>query len=67
MGLFKWANEKVKKLTFIDIKLLAIGSICIGIILVELIPDVLNISIWWLVGIAILCFLRVYYVILFKK
>ncbi len=67
MGLFKWANEKVKKLNFVDVKLVAFAGICIGLILAKLIPDVLNINIWWFIIIGALCLLRVYYVILFKK
>lgn len=67
MGLFKWANEKVKKLTFVDVKLVAFIGICIGLILAKLIPDVLNLSLWWFVAIGVLFLLRVYYVILFKK
>ena len=67
MGLFKWANEKVKKLTFVDVKLVAFVGICIGLILAKLIPDVLRLSIWWFVAIGVLFLLRVYYVILFKK
>ena len=67
MGLFKWFNEKVRKLNFVDVKLVAFAGICIGLILAKLIPDVLNINIWWFIVIGGLFLLRVYYVILFKK
>ena len=67
MGLFKWANEKVKKLSFIDVKLVAFVGICIGLILAKLSPCVLDINIWWFVVIGALLLLKVYYVILFKK
>jgi len=67
MGLFKWANEKVKKLTFIDVKLVAFAGICVGLIAAKLAPGILSISIWWFVAIGVLLLLWVYYVILFKK
>ncbi len=67
MELFKWANEKVKKLTALDVKLVSFVGICFGLILAKLIPDVLNISIWWFVVIGALFLLRVYYVMFFKK
>lgn len=67
MGLFKWANEKVKKLTFIDVKLVAFVGICFGLILAKLIPSILNINIWWFIVIAVLFLSRVYYVMFFKK
>lgn len=67
MGLFKWANDRVKKMSFFDVKLVAIAGFFIGLILVKLAPSILNISGWWFVAIVVLCLLRIYYVILFKK
>ncbi len=67
MGFFGWANEKVKRLTLIDVKLVAFAGICMGLILAKLIPSILSISIWWFVAIAVLFLFRVYYVLLFKK
>ena len=67
MGLFKWANNRVEKLSGVDCKLIGIASLCLGIILVKLFPAILNINIWWLVIIGGLSLLKVYYVILFKK
>jgi len=67
MELFNWANEKVKKLSAIDVKLIALIGICLGLILVKLIPSVLSLSAWWFVIIGGLFSLRVYYVIFFKK
>ncbi len=67
MGLFKWADSRVNKLTALDVKLVSFIGICIGLILVKLIPSILNINIWWFIVIGAICALRVYYVILFKK
>ena len=67
MGLFKWANEKIKKLTFVDIKLVSFIGICVGLILAKLFPAILTINIWWFVAIGALFLLKVYYVIFFEK
>jgi len=67
MSLIKWADDKTKKLGIWDTKLVALAGICIGLILAILIPAIVNVSIWWYIIIGILCLIRVYYVILFKK
>lgn len=67
MKLFKWANDRVKKMSFIDVKLAAIAGFFIGLIVVKLAPSVLNINGWWFVAIVVLCGLRIYYVMLCKK
>jgi len=67
MGLFKWADNRVSKLTALDVKLVSFIGICIGLILAKLIPSILNISIWWFVVIGALCLLRVYYMFFFKR
>ena len=67
MKLFEWVSDRVKKLHWIDIKLIVITGICTGLILAKLIPSLLTVSIWWFVAITVLCLLRIYYVILFKK
>ena len=67
MAFFQWANSCVKKLNWIDVKLTALASMLIGIILVKLIPSILDINVWWFVIIAVLCLVRVYCVAFSKK
>ena len=67
MAFLQWADNCVKKLNWIDVKLAALASMLIGIILVKLIPSILNINIWWFVIMAVLCLVKVYYVAFFKK
>ena len=67
MPFFKWADDCVKKLNWIDVKLVALAGILIGIILVKWIPSLLNINVWWFIIIAVLCLVKVYYVIFSKK
>ena len=67
MSFFKWADNCVKKFDWIDIKLIALASILIGIILVKWIPSLSDINIWWFIIIAALCLAKVYYVAFSKK
>ena len=67
MGLFQWANEKVKQFTWLDVKLIALVGICIGLVLAKLIPGILNISGWWFIVIGALFMSRVFNVIFFKR
>ena len=67
MGLFKWADERVKKLTWLDAKLIVFIGICIGLVLAKLIPGILNISGWWFIAIGVLSMSRIFYVMIIKE
>jgi len=67
MAFLEWADKCVKKFNWIDVKLTALASMLIGIILVKLIPGILKINIWWFVIIAVLCLVRVYCVAFSRK
>lgn len=67
MIFLQWANNCVKKMEWIDVKLVAFAGMLIGVILVKWIPSILNINVWWFICIAVLCLGRVYYIVLFKK
>ncbi|MCK4338807.1 MAG: hypothetical protein KAW87_02305 [Candidatus Cloacimonetes bacterium] len=67
MGLIKNMNERVRKLTIFDIKLVQGAAMFIMLIIVKLIPQIMNISIWWFVALAILCGIRPVYVFFIKK
>ena len=67
MGLIKNMNERVRKLTIFDIKLVQGAAMFVMLIIVKLIPQIMNISIWWFVALAILCGIRPVYVFCIKK
>ena len=67
MAFLQWANNCVKKMGWIDVKLVGFAGMLIGIILVKWIPSILNINIWWFACITILCLAKVYYTLFFKK
>ena len=55
-------NQMVKKLTIWDLKLAQIWSAAWILILVKVFPQILQLSIWWFVGLAVLCAPRLFYV-----
>ena len=67
MKLFQWANQRIKKFTIVDIKLIAIAGVAIGIILAKLAPSIYDINIWWFVLLGGVSLIRVYSVLFFKK
>ena len=67
MAFLQWADNLVKKMGWIDVKLVGFAGMLIGIILVKWIPSILNINIWWFACITILCLAKVYYTLFFKK
>lgn len=67
MRLIKNMNEQVKKLTIFDIKLVQGAAMFVMLIIVKLIPQIMNIRIWWFVALAILCGIRPVYVFFIKK
>jgi|AntAceMinimDraft_10_1070366.scaffolds.fasta_scaffold31146_2 xanthosine utilization system XapX-like protein len=67
MAFFQWADNCVKKMGWIDVKLVGFAGVLIGVILVKWIPSILDINIWWFIWATVLCLVRVYYILFFKK
>ena len=67
MGLFKWLDERTKKLGIWDIKLMAGGMICIAFIVAKIIPQVLGLDLVWYIVIFVILMVRPYYAFLIKK
>lgn len=67
MRLFNWTQGRVKSYALLDLKLIALAGLCAGLIIANLIPSILDINVWWFVGIGGLATLRVYYVFFLKK
>jgi len=66
MSFLKWANKLVKKLDWIDVKLVAFAGIFIGILLVRWIPFIAEINVWYFIVLGGLSLAKVYYVIFSK-
>lgn len=54
-GLIQCLDQQVKHFSFVDVKLLQLLGIFLGIVLVKLVPQILEINIWTFVILAVAC------------
>ncbi len=67
MTLWEEMDRRIKKFGIIDEKLAQGAAIFFALIIVKLIPQIMNISIWWFVGLLIVCAIKPLYVFYLKK
>ena len=67
MKLSAWMNDRIKRFTIFDIKLVQGAAMCVILIVVKLIPQILTINIWWFVVLAIVFAIRPLYLMYFSK
>lgn len=67
MGLLEDMDRRVKKFSLIDVKLVQIVAMFLALIIAKLIPDIMDISIWWFVVLLIVCTAKPFYVFWFKE
>ena len=68
--MFKIFNERIKRFSIWDIKLVSLSGLFIGLILVKLLEPiwkVTNINIWWFVLLVVIFIARPFYLIILKK
>jgi len=65
--MFKKLNERVKKLTLMDIKLVKLAVFFATIIVVKLFPQLLKIEYWILIVLMIVCSTKPFYNFWMKK
>jgi len=53
-----WMNQRAKRYTVVDIKLLQWASIFVGLIVVKLVPQIMRASIWVFAALGLLCAIR---------
>ena len=51
-------DERARRLGIFDTKLAQAAAICFALIIVKLIPEIMNLSIWWFVVLAVLCAIK---------
>lgn len=66
MALFVWMNNRINRFSIIDIKLVQGAAMCVMLIIAKLIPQIMTISIWWFVVLAIVFAIRPMYVMYFR-
>ena len=66
MLLIDFFNKKVKRLNIFDIKLIQGAAMALALILAKLIPQIMELSIWWFVALLLLLALRPIYMFYIK-
>lgn len=65
--MFHSLNERVKRLNYWDMKMIAAGAMCLAFIIARSVPELLDINRWWWATLALLFFLRPTYRFLVKS
>lgn len=66
MELLEEMTQRVKKFDIIDVKLAQVVAMFLALIVVKLIPDIMDVNIWWFVVLLIICAIKPFYVFWFK-
>jgi len=61
MGILEDMNERAKKLGIIDIKLAQMAAAFSALVIVKLIPQIMDLSIWWFAGLLVICAIKPFY------
>ena len=67
MGILENMNERVKKFGILDVKLAQGIAIFVALIVAKLIPEIMDINIWWFVALLVICAIKPLYVFWIKK
>lgn len=67
MDVFENMNQRVSKLGLIDMKLAQGCSIFLTLIIVKILPEIMNVNIWWFIGLLILCAIKPVYGFFIRK
>ena len=59
-------NRKVKKFDIYDVKFAQMAAMCFALVLAKLVPQILDVSIWWFVGLGALVGLKPFYTVFLK-
>lgn len=60
-------TRRVRRFDIFDVKLAQGAAMFFVLIIAKLIPDIMNIGIWWFVALLVLCAARPFYVFWFKQ
>ena len=67
MGFVGRMNQRVRKLSVFDLKLAQGTAMFFALIIAKLISQIIDIDVWWFVGLGILCAIKPCYVFWFKR
>jgi hypothetical protein len=66
MRMIQYFNGRVKKLDIFDLKLIQGSAMILAVIIAKMVPQVMAVNIWWLVGLLVLFLVRPAYAFYFK-
>ncbi len=58
MSLYESFDERARRLGIVDTKLAQGAAIFSVLILVKLVPQIMNLSVWWFVALAVACTIK---------
>lgn len=67
MRLINYFNKRLKKLGLFDMWLTKWAALFFGLLLAKLIPQLMDVSVWWYVGLCVLFSIKPIYVFYIKK
>ena len=67
MRILENMNERVKKFSIFDVKLVQGAAMFVALIIAKLIPRIMDINIWWFIILLVICAIKPFYVFLIKK
>ena len=67
MGILENMNNRVKKFGILDLKLAGGTAMFMAFIVAKLIPQIMDINIWWFVALSVICVIKPFYVFFIKK
>jgi len=67
MGLLEDMDKRVKKFGIIDVKLAQGAAMFAALTIAKLIPQIMDLSTWWFVGLLVICAIKPVYVFWLKE
>ncbi len=58
MSLYESFDERARRLGIVDTKLAQGAAIFFALIVVKLVPEIMNLSIWWFVALTVACAIK---------
>ncbi len=58
MSLWEYFDSRAKTLGIVDTKLAQGAAMFLALVIVKLVPEILNLNVWWFVGLSIACAIR---------
>ena len=58
MSLWEYFASRARRLGIVDTKLAQGAAMFVALVIVKLVPEILDLNIWWFVGLGIACAIR---------